>query len=95
MADGKLLFGAWDCHLYCVDCQSGKELWRWNNGSQNKLFSPGHIIPRVADGRVMIVAPDRYMTNIDLATGKTIWRIKQRKVRESTGLSSDGMYRHQ
>ena len=38
----------------------------------------------------MIVAPDRYMTNIDLATGKTIWRIKQRKVRESTGLSSDG-----
>lgn len=90
VAEGKLLFGAWDCHLYCVDCQSGKELWRWNNGSQNKLFSPGHIIPRVAGGRVMIVAPDRYMTNIDLATGKTIWRIKQRKVRESTGLSSDG-----
>ena len=90
VADGKLVFGAWDCHLYCVDCQSGSELWCWNNGSKNKLFSPGHIIPRVAKDRVMIVAPDRYMTCIDLNTGKQIWRIKQRKVRESTGLSNDG-----
>ena len=90
VADGKLVFGAWDCHLYCIDCQSGSELWRWNNGSKNKLFSPGHIIPRVAKDRVMIVAPDRYMTCIDLNTGKQIWRIKQRKVRESTGLSNDG-----
>ena len=38
----------------------------------------------------MIVAPDRYITNIDLNTGREIWRIKQRKVRESTGLSDDG-----
>ena len=90
VADGKLIFGAWDCHLYCVDCQSGSELWRWTNGSKNKLYSPGHIIPRVAKDRVMIVAPDRYMTCIDLNTGEQLWRIKQRKVRESTGLSNDG-----
>ena len=90
IAENRLIFGAWDCHLYCVDCHSGRELWRWNNGSQNRLFSPGHIIPRVANGRVMIVAPDRYITNIDLATGRELWRIKSRKVRESTGLSSDG-----
>lgn len=90
IAEGKVLFGAWDCHLYCLDCNDGKELWRWNNGSQNRLLSPGHVIPRVAKGRVMIVAPDRYMTNIDLATGRQIWRIKSRRVRESTGLSSDG-----
>jgi hypothetical protein len=38
----------------------------------------------------MVVAPDRYITNIDLSTGKEIWRVKERKVRESTGLSSDG-----
>jgi hypothetical protein len=38
----------------------------------------------------MIVAPDRYITNIDLYTGQQIWRIKQRKVRESTGISDDG-----
>lgn len=90
IADDKLIFGAWDCHLYCIDCQSGTEIWRWSSGSKNRLLSPGHIIPRVGENRVMIVAPDRYMTNIDLATGKQIWRVKERKVRESTGLSSDG-----
>ena len=90
IAEGKLIFGAWDCNLYCVDCQSGTEIWRWTNGSKNRLFSPGHIVPRVANGRVMIVAPDRYITNIDLATGRQIWRVKVRKVRESTGISADG-----
>ncbi|MBR7182895.1 MAG: PQQ-binding-like beta-propeller repeat protein [Alistipes sp.] len=90
IADGKLIFGAWDTFLYCVDCKSGKELWRWSNGSKNKLLSPGHIIPRVAEGRVMVVAPDRYITNIDLETGEQIWRVKRRKVRESTGISPDG-----
>lgn len=90
IAEGKLIFGAWDCNLYCVDCKSGTEVWRWTNGSKNRLFSPGHIVPRVANGRVMIVAPDRYITNIDLATGRQIWRAKVRKVRESTGISADG-----
>ena len=90
VAENRLIFGAWDCHLYCVDCLSGTELWRWTNGSKNRLYSPGHVIPRVANGRVMIVAPDRYITNIDLYTGQQIWRIKQRKVRESTGISDDG-----
>ena len=90
ISDGKLVFGAWDCQLYCIDCQNGTEIWRWSNGSKNRLFSPGNIIPRVADNRVMIVAPDRYITNIDLTTGKQIWRVKERKVRESTGLSGDG-----
>ena len=86
----KLIFGAWDCNLYCIDCNSGKELWRWSNGSKNRLFSPGNVVARVAGDRVIIVAPDRYMTAIDLNSGEQIWRIKERKVRESTGLSSDG-----
>ena len=90
VAGDKLIFGAWDTNLYCLDCNSGRELWRWSNGSKNRLFSPGNVVARVADDRVMIVAPDRYMTAIDLNSGEQIWRIKERKVRESTGLSSDG-----
>lgn len=86
----RLVFGAWNRHLYCVDTDSGKELWRWNNGNGNVLFSPGHIVPRIANDRVMIVAPDRHMTFINLETGRQIWRIKQRRVRETTGLSRDG-----
>jgi outer membrane protein assembly factor BamB len=38
----------------------------------------------------MIVAPDRYMTCIDLNSGAQLWRVKQRRVRESTGISNDG-----
>ncbi len=89
--EGKyLVFGAWDCHLYCVDTESGREVWRWDNGNANRLFSPGHIVPRIAGGRVMIVAPDRHVTFIDLASGRQLWRVKQRRVRETTGLSDDG-----
>ncbi|MDE6139970.1 MAG: PQQ-binding-like beta-propeller repeat protein [Alistipes sp.] len=90
VADGRVVFGAWNCHLYCLDAATGEMSWSWNNGSSNKLFSPGHIVPRIAQGRVMIVAPDRYMTFIDLDTGRQLWRIKERKVRETTGLSDDG-----
>ena len=87
---GRGVFGAWDCHLYCIDTETGTMLWRWNNGSENRLFSPGHIVPRISHGRVMIVAPDRHMTFMDLATGRQLWRIKSRKVRETTGISDDG-----
>ena len=86
----RLVFGAWDCPLYCVDTESGKPLWRWNNGNSNRLFSPGHIVPRIAGGRAMIVAPDRHVTFIDLESGRQLWRIKQRRVRETTGISDDG-----
>lgn len=89
-ADGRIVFGAWNCRLYCLDTATGRMLWSWSNGSSNRLYSPGHIVPRIAHGRVMIVAPDRYMTFIDLETGRQLWRIKARKVRETTGISDDG-----
>ena len=59
-------------------------------GHTQILYSPGHIVPRIVGGRVFIVAPDRYMTALDLSTGREIWRVKQRKVRETTGVSGDG-----
>ena len=90
VADSKVVFGAWDTNLYCLDDATGRKLWSWNNGNAQKLYSPGHIVPRIVGGRVFIVAPDRYMTALDLATGCEIWRVKQRKVRETTGVSSDG-----
>ena len=90
VADSKVVFGAWDTNLYCLDDATGRKLWSWNNGNAQKLYSPGHIVPRIVGGRVFIVAPDRYMTALDLATGREIWRVKQRKVRETTGVSSDG-----
>ncbi|MBL7768063.1 MAG: PQQ-binding-like beta-propeller repeat protein [Flavipsychrobacter sp.] len=80
-----LVVGAWDKFLYCLDAITGKLKWKWTNGSPQKLYSPGNVIPVIADSKVFIVAPDRYMTAIELETGKTLWRSNRHRVRESMG----------
>ncbi|OJW59727.1 MAG: hypothetical protein BGO55_21400 [Sphingobacteriales bacterium 50-39] len=85
-----VIFGAWDRRLYCLDAATGQLKWQWDNGKQQKLYSPGNVVPAIADGKVFIVAPDRYMTAIDRTTGKTLWRNNSRHVRESMGISADG-----
>jgi len=90
IADGKVLFGAWDTNLYCLDRQTGALIWKWNNGKAQNLYSPANCVPAVHDGKVIVVAPDRYMTALDLSTGKQLWRSNQYTVRESQGISADG-----
>ena len=90
LADGKLVFGAWDRQLYCLDAATGRCLWKWNNGRPGVFLSPGHVVPRIAGGKVFIVAPDRAVTCLDLATGRQLWRDNSRKARETTGLGGDG-----
>lgn len=86
----EIVFGAWDRHLYCLDKATGELKWKWNNGSMQKLYSPGNVKPAIVNDRVFIVAPDRYMTAIDLKTGQTIWRNNRYRVRESMEVSPDG-----
>jgi outer membrane protein assembly factor BamB/predicted phosphodiesterase len=88
--DGKLIFGAWDRHLYAVNEKTGALEWKWNNGSTVRNFSPAACIPVAHDGVVYIVAPDRYITAIDSRTGTTLWRNNDATVRESIGISNDG-----
>ncbi|MDD3117589.1 MAG: PQQ-like beta-propeller repeat protein, partial [Victivallales bacterium] len=91
VADGKVIFGAWDGHLYCLDAATGKKLWTWDNGRPGqRLLSPANCAPVITAGKVFIVAPDRYMTALDPATGHQIWRTHQYQVRESLGVSRDG-----
>lgn len=84
-----LLFGAWDTYLYCLDANTGKLRWRWNNGKSANMLGPGNVVPVITPDRVVIVAPDRYMTAIDRNTGLTIWRNNDHKYRESLGVSAD------
>lgn len=86
----RLVFGAWDTRLYCLDALTGERLWSWSNGNPQRFFSPGHVVPRIAAGKVFLVAPDRYVTALDLRTGRQLWRVKQRRARETTGMSDDG-----
>lgn len=88
----QLLFGAWDRHLYSLDMTNGQLLWKWNNGSSVRNFSPAACIPVIKDEVVYIVAPDRYLTAIDLKTGTTLWRNNEATVRESIGISADGRW---
>ncbi|RYY16660.1 MAG: metallophosphoesterase, partial [Chitinophagaceae bacterium] len=66
---GKVIFGSWGRHLYSVDQKTGKLDWKWNNGSQNRMFSPAMCTPVANNGIVFVAAPDKVLTAIDVATG--------------------------
>ncbi|MES3016126.1 MAG: PQQ-binding-like beta-propeller repeat protein [Bacteroidota bacterium] len=87
--DGKVIFGSWDTHLYALDKATGSLVWKWNNGSAVRHFSPAMCNPLAYDGVVYIVAPDKFLSAIDAATGKTLWRSNAATIRESIGISAD------
>lgn len=86
---GKIIFGSWGRHLYALDLKNGNLVWKWNNGTANRMFSPAMVTPVAAKGIVFIAAPDRYLTAINATNGETLWRNKEATVRESIGLSAD------
>lgn len=85
-----LVFGAWDTNLRCLDLNTGKLRWVWNNGKSANMLGPGNVVPVISGERVYVVAPDRYMTAIDRRTGAQLWRDNSHKYRESLGVSADG-----
>ncbi len=85
-----VVFGAWDTYLRVLNRYDGSLRWKWNNGKNVNLYSPGNVVPVVTDDKVIIVAPDRVTTALDRRDGHQIWREKnQNKVRESLGESVD------
>ena len=92
VVDGNdVIFGAWDTYLRSLDRSTGALRWKWNNGKEVNLYSPGNVVPVVTPEHVVIVAPDRVTTTVDRKSGKEIWREKnENKVRESLGHSADG-----
>ncbi len=87
----KIYFGCWNNDFYCLDITTGKQIWKWNNGATNRMFSPAACFPVATNNRIFIVAPDRYMTCLDAHNGSVIWRkqMPDLRVRESMGLSKD------
>ncbi len=88
--EDKIIFGAWDTHLYALNSNSGKLEWKWSNGSSIRNYSPASCIPVIKNGTIYVVAPDRYITAINSTDGKTLWRNNDATVRESIGMSEDG-----
>lgn len=90
LTENLLIFGTWANKLYALDQKDGKQVWCWQDGTPNELFSPAACYPVYSNGKIFIVAPDRYLTAIEAATGATVWRTNYHKVRESLGISQDG-----
>lgn len=85
----RIIYGAWDNYLYCVDAATGALNWRWTE-NQNFYYSPAAAVP-VTDGKaVYISVPDKHVSAIDLMLGNTIWRNKNFDAWESIGISEDG-----
>lgn len=85
-----VIFGAWDTYLRCLDLNTGKLRWKWNNGKSANMLGPGNVVPVVNEDYVVIVAPDRYMTMLDRRTGKEVWRNNDYRYRESLGSGDNG-----
>lgn len=86
----KIIFGAWDEYLYCLDKNTGAPIWKWKGDKKGTLYSPAACEPVYANNKIFIVAPDRFMTAIDISTGENIWRTNRFKVRETIGISENG-----
>ncbi|HWX20966.1 MAG TPA: PQQ-binding-like beta-propeller repeat protein [Candidatus Binatia bacterium] len=86
---GKVIFGAWDQHLYALDAKTGALAWKWKGDRPGTLLSPAACWPIAAKDKVFIVAPDRQMTALNAKTGAQLWRTGHYVVRESIGLSED------
>ncbi|MEO8773230.1 MAG: PQQ-binding-like beta-propeller repeat protein, partial [Gelidibacter sp.] len=89
----KIIFGAWDTHLYCLNKNTGELIWKWNNDNNKQiLYSPGNVNVAASKSRLYTVTPDRYLTILDIENGQTLFRTNKWRVRESMGTSQDGKW---
>jgi len=91
--DDKIIFGVWDSYVYCLDKNTGKLIWKWNNGNDKQiLYSAGNVNMVATKNRLYFVTPQRFLTILDIETGKTLLRTSKWKIRESMGKSQDGKW---
>lgn len=91
--DDKIIFGAWDTNVYCLNKNTGALIWKWNNGNDKQiLYSAGNVNMVSSKNRLYFVTPERFLTILEIETGKTLLRTSKWKVRESMGKSQDGKW---
>ncbi|EJF99747.1 PQQ-binding-like beta-propeller repeat protein [Flavobacterium sp. F52] len=89
----KIIFGVWDSYVYCLNKNTGKLIWKWNNGNDKQiLYSAGNVNMVSTKNRLYFVTPQRFLTILDIETGKTLLRTQKWKIRESMGKSQDGKW---
>ncbi|MBM3934038.1 MAG: hypothetical protein FJ319_07020 [SAR202 cluster bacterium] len=84
VADGKVLIGSNDHHLYALDAASGSQVWRFKTG--NMVWSS----PVVDNGRVYIGSLDQKVYALRLSDGSKVWEFEAGGSVTSRPLVADG-----
>jgi outer membrane protein assembly factor BamB len=79
-ADGKVYFGSYDKHIYCLDAYEGTLIWKFPTGY--RVAST----PTIVDDTVYTGADDGYIYAIDADAGTQIWK------RYAGGLQPDTLW---
>lgn len=89
----KIIFGAWDTNVYCLNKNTGTLIWKWNNGNNKQvLYSAGNVNMVASKNRLYLVTPERFLTILEIESGKILLRTSKWRVRESMGKSQDGKW---
>ena len=101
ISDGKILFASSFSYnrsqnyslngkLYCLDAQSGKEIWQFElPGKRSGVWSS----PAISGDIVVIGGSEFYLYGIDIRNGKELWRFySEGSVWGSPGIAEDRVY---
>lgn len=89
----KIIFGAWDTNVYCLNKNTGTLIWKWDNGNNKQvLYSAGNVNMVASKNRLYLVSPERFLTILEIESGKILLRTSKWRVRESMGKSQDGKW---
>ena len=68
IVNGKVYFGSQDKNIYCVDANTGAEIWNYT--TSYRVFSS----PAVVSGKVITGADDGNVYALDAKTGQQLWK---------------------
>ncbi|MCK4531251.1 MAG: PQQ-like beta-propeller repeat protein, partial [Candidatus Aenigmarchaeota archaeon] len=83
---------SFDSNFYCIDEETGKEIWRFQTGDEIYDVYPG----KAWKGRVFVPSFDNYIYCLNAQTGKEIWRFKTGKYGSAAGpvIHKNVLYMH-
>ncbi|MEZ7874222.1 MAG: PQQ-binding-like beta-propeller repeat protein [Bacteroidales bacterium] len=86
--DNKIIFGATDTYIYCLDKESGKLIWK-TRANKSVLGSP-----TIHNNIVYIGASDNIFRALDINTGKPVWEFNGVKsfVESKPFVDNEGVY---
>ncbi len=85
----KIIYGAWDSYLYCIDSREGWLIWKWRE--DKSFYNSTAAVEPVTDGKyIYITTPLMHTVKIDPMLGKTLWKSDKYDVSVSIGITTNG-----